>query len=108
VLVELGLVEQRYKAVSEVFDGATVVDVARRNGVSRQTVHDWLRHYASHGMAGLADKSSEPMSCPQQMPPWRSVSAIAAPVVSCALMKLLAEELAERLRQKTRAAAFST
>ena len=69
MLVELGLVEQRYKAVSEVFEGATVVDVARRNGVSRQTVHDWLRHYASHGMAGLADKSSKPMSCPHQMPP---------------------------------------
>jgi transposase InsO family protein len=68
VLVELGLVEQRYKAVSEVLDGATVIDVARRNGVARQTVHDWLRHYASHGMAGLADKSSRPMSCPHQMP----------------------------------------
>ena len=44
VLVELGLVEQRYKAVSEVLsDGATVTDVARRYGVSRQTVHVWLR-----------------------------------------------------------------
>jgi hypothetical protein len=39
VLVELGLVEQRYKAVSEVLvDGATVTEVARRLGVSRQTV----------------------------------------------------------------------
>ena len=43
MLVELGLVEQRYKAVLEVLDGATVTDVARRNGVVRQTVHDWLR-----------------------------------------------------------------
>jgi transposase-like protein len=40
VLVELGLVEQRYKAVLEVLnDGATVSDVARRYGVVRQTVH---------------------------------------------------------------------
>ena len=55
MLVELGLVEQCYKAVYEVLDGATVVDVARRNGVARQTVHDWLRAYASHGLADLAD-----------------------------------------------------
>jgi transposase-like protein len=34
VLVELDLVEQRYKAVCEVLDGATVVDVAQRNGVA--------------------------------------------------------------------------
>ena len=69
MLVELGLVEQRYKAVMEVLDGATVVDVARRNGVVRQTVHDWLRRYASHGLAGLADGSSKPQSCPHQMAP---------------------------------------
>jgi len=67
VLVELGLVEQRYKAVMEVLDGASVTDVARRNGVARQTVHDWLRRYANHGMAGLADRSSKPQSCPHQM-----------------------------------------
>ncbi len=47
MLVELGLVEQRYKAVCEILDGATVVDAARRNGVARQTVHDWLRAFAS-------------------------------------------------------------
>jgi transposase-like protein len=43
VLVELVLVEQRYRAVLEVFDGVSVTEVARRNGVVRQTVHDWLR-----------------------------------------------------------------
>ena len=35
MLVELGLVEQRLKAVHEVLDGATVTDVAKRNGVTR-------------------------------------------------------------------------
>ena len=36
VLVELGLVEQRYRAVLEILDdGATVVEVARRYGVYR-------------------------------------------------------------------------
>jgi transposase InsO family protein len=70
VLVELGLVEQRYKAVLEVLnDGATVTDVARRYGVVRQTVHVWLREYASHGLAGLVDGSSRPASCPHQMVP---------------------------------------
>jgi transposase InsO family protein len=69
VLVELGLVEQRYRAVCEVLDGATVTDVARRNGVVRQTVHDWLRRYAAHGLAGLVDGSSKPQSCPHQMAP---------------------------------------
>jgi transposase len=42
MLVELGLVEQRLKAVHEVLDGATVIDVAARLGVTRQTVHVWL------------------------------------------------------------------
>ena len=41
MLVELGLVEQRYRAVMEVLDGAAVKEVALRNGVVRQTVH-WL------------------------------------------------------------------
>jgi len=69
VLVELGLVEQRYKAVLEVSEGTiSVTDVARRYGVSRQTVHKWLVRYANHGLAGLADKSSKPDTCPHQMP----------------------------------------
>ena len=70
VLVELGVVEQRLQAVLEVInDGATVVDVARRHGVSRQTVHVWLRRYASDGLPGLVDGSAKPLSCPHQMPP---------------------------------------
>jgi transposase-like protein len=69
VLVELGLVEQRHKAVMEVLDRATVTDVAMRNGVVRQTVHDWVRRYANDGLAGLADRSSKPEWCPHQMLP---------------------------------------
>ena len=68
MLVELGLVEQRYAAVREVVeDGATVTDVARRYGVVRQTVHEWLRRYADQGLGGLVDGSSRPLSCPHQM-----------------------------------------
>ena len=70
MLVELNVVEQRYQAVLEVLhQGATVTDVARRNGVTRQTVHSWLRRYASQGLAGLADGSAKPLSCPHQMTP---------------------------------------
>ncbi|TVR20724.1 MAG: helix-turn-helix domain-containing protein [Ilumatobacter sp.] len=62
VLVELGLVEQRYQAVLEVLnDASTVTDVAVRFGVTRQTVHCWLRKYAAVGIAGLADGSARPL-----------------------------------------------
>ena len=69
MLVELGVAEQRYRAVLEVLDeGASVTDVARRYGVARQTVHDWLRRYVNDGgLAGLVDRSSRPQACPHQM-----------------------------------------
>ena len=70
MLVELTVVEQRYRAVLDVLEGASVVEVARRNGVARQTVHGWLRRYAgSGGLGGLVDRSSRPDACPHQMPP---------------------------------------
>ena len=68
MLVELGRVEQRHRAVLEVLDGAAVMDVARRFGVSRQSVHAWLRAYANRGLAGLADRSSRP-PVPRNAPP---------------------------------------
>jgi transposase-like protein len=44
-------------------------EVARRYGVTRQTVHQWLVRYANDGgLAGLADRSPRPASCPHQMP----------------------------------------
>jgi transposase InsO family protein len=68
VLVELGAVEQRYRAVLEVLEeGVPVSEVARRYGVVRQTVHAWLRRYAEDGIGGLADRPSRPASCPHQM-----------------------------------------
>ena len=70
MLVELGLVEQRHAAVLEVLsEGVAVTEVALRYGVTRQTVHRWLRRYAARGLAGLADGSPRPDSCPHQMPP---------------------------------------
>ena len=54
VLVELGLVEQRHAAVLEVLDGVPVVEVAERFGVSRQTVHRWLRALWGSGVGDHA------------------------------------------------------
>ena len=63
------MTEQRCRAVLEVLEeGAAVTEVARRYGVARQTVHQWLVRYANDGgLAGLADRSSRPESCPHQM-----------------------------------------
>src|ERR671919_1146038 len=69
MLVELSMVEQRYDAVREVLDGATVTDTATRYGVDRRTLHRWLVRYANDGLAALADKSSKPDRCPHQMAP---------------------------------------
>jgi transposase InsO family protein len=69
MLVELSMVEQRYDAVREVLDGATVTDTSIRYGVDRRTLHRWLVRYATDGLAALADKSSRPDRCPHQMAP---------------------------------------
>jgi transposase InsO family protein len=68
MLREWSVAEQRYRAVLEVLDGAPVTGVAQRYGVSRQTVHAWLRRYAADGgVVNLDDRSSRPWSCPHQM-----------------------------------------
>ena len=66
---ELKLVRQRHQAVLEVLEGATVSRVAHRFQVARRTVHVWLGRDAAYGPAGLAGKSSRPLSCPYQMSP---------------------------------------
>src|SRR5882757_4294007 len=70
MLRELRVSEMRYRAVLEVLDGAVINAVARRYGVSRQTVHAWLRRYAREGaVLNLEDRSSRPHRCPHQMAP---------------------------------------
>jgi transposase InsO family protein len=69
VLIELGRTEQRHQAVLEALGGIAISEVARRYGVTRQTVHRWLRLYARQGVGGLAENTSRPASCPHQMPP---------------------------------------
>ncbi|HEY2833452.1 MAG TPA: IS481 family transposase [Sporichthyaceae bacterium] len=68
MLVELSVVEQRYHAVMEVLSaGVPVVEVAERYGVSRKTVHAWIRRYRVEGLAGLIDKSHRPHRHPWQI-----------------------------------------
>jgi len=66
VLVVLSKVEQRLDAVRAVLAGASVTDVAAAAGVSRVSVHAWLRRYLVEGLPGLADRSHKPRSSPHQ------------------------------------------
>jgi transposase InsO family protein len=67
MLVELSVMEQRYQAVLAVVqDGWQVTEVARRLGVSRQSVHAWIARYEQGGLAALADRSHRPSCCPHQ------------------------------------------
>jgi transposase-like protein len=68
-LVDLSMVGQRYDAVREVLDGATVKDTAIRYGIDRRTLHRWLVRYANVGLSALADRSSKPDRCPHQTCP---------------------------------------
>src|SRR5690348_8076307 len=58
--------------VERVAAGWPAAHVAEQLGVSRSTVHKWLRRYAEDGDAGLADRSSHL----QWMPQRRSAFAI--------------------------------
>lgn len=58
MLVELSKMEQRYQAVLAVqVDGLSVTEAAEKFGVSRQTMHTWLRRYEAGGLEALADRS---------------------------------------------------
>ena len=68
MLWELSVAEQRYRAVLEVLAGVPVTEVADRYGVSRQSVHAWLRRYRYEDPAGLADRSHRVHAHPWQTP----------------------------------------
>jgi transposase InsO family protein len=62
----MSIVEQRYQAVLAVLAGDPVTEVAAKVGVSRQSLHAWLRRYADEGLAGLQDRSRRPDGCAHQ------------------------------------------
>ncbi len=67
-LVVLSVVEQRLDAVRAVLAGAEVTEVAAAVGVSPVDGACWLARYLAEGVAGLADRSHRPRSCPHQAP----------------------------------------
>ena len=68
MLWELSVTEQRYRAVLEVMAGIPVTEVAEQYGVSRQSVHTWLRRYRDEGPPGLEDRSHKVRQHPWQIP----------------------------------------
>ena len=62
-------VHGRRLLVSRVIDdGRPVAHVAKELGVSRQCAHRWVARFRAVGEAGLFDRSSRPLRCPQRTP----------------------------------------
>lgn len=59
--------EQMVRAVVD--DGLTRADAARRFNTTPKTVAKWVRRFREHGVAGLRDRSSRPLSSPSQTAP---------------------------------------
>ena len=49
--------------------GDPVVDVAEKAGVSRHSVHTWLRRFVEESLPGLQERSRRPDSCAHQASP---------------------------------------
>jgi transposase len=81
MLWELSVTEQRYRAVLEVRAGVPVTEVAERYGVSRQSVHAWLRRYRDEGPSGLADRSHR-----VRQHPWQIPAEVESASASCAVL----------------------
>mgnify|MGYP001184716504 CR=1 FL=1 len=59
--------EEMVRAVVD--DGLTKVEAARRFNTTAKTVAKWVDRFSVDGVAGLADRSSRPLSVPSQTPP---------------------------------------
>nr|WP_239114950.1 helix-turn-helix domain-containing protein [Planotetraspora kaengkrachanensis] len=49
----MSVMEQRYRAVLDVEAGSPVTEVAEQYGVSRQSVHAWVRRYRAGGLGAI-------------------------------------------------------
>ena len=61
-----GPVEERKKMIAAWELGEAKAELARRFGVSRQTVYDYIQRWEEHGAAGLEAGSRAPHSNPRQ------------------------------------------
>ena len=80
MLLELTVAEQRFNAVMEVLrDGLTVIEVAERYGVSRQSRPQLAAPLSDGGLDALADRSHRPPLPPQMPADGRGPPVRAAP-----------------------------
>jgi transposase len=69
-LVDLSVVEQRYRAVLAVQTAVPVVEEAAEAGVSRQSVHTWVRRYRADGLADRRALAWGDVEPEQGIEPW--------------------------------------
>jgi len=82
-------------------------EVAKQAGVSRQTVHKWVRRFLAEGQAGLADRSSRPHLSPTRTSAKTTARITAArikhfagPVALSGLLNLPASTIGTVLRRE--------
>ncbi len=82
-------------------------EVAKQVGVSRQTVHKWVRRFQAEGEAGLADRSSRPHHSPHRTSAkitaritHARVKHFAGPVALSGILKLPASTIGAVLRRE--------
>jgi len=61
-------VHGRRLLITRVLAGRPVAHVAAEMGISRATAHKWVRRWRTEGEAGLADRSSRPLTTPHRTP----------------------------------------
>ncbi|RMB83832.1 hypothetical protein CTZ28_22245 [Streptomyces shenzhenensis] len=61
------MAEHRYREALQMLDGVPVTEVARRFGVSRQSIHTWAERYHTGGPGGLVARSRSPHTSPHQV-----------------------------------------
>lgn len=67
----------RLLLVERVLAGRPAAHVAAEMGVSRATAHKWLARYRTEGIAGLADRSSRPLTSPTRTDPVTEAAVVA-------------------------------
>jgi transposase InsO family protein len=97
----------RHLVAQRVLAGHKPGEVAKQVGVSRQTVHKWVRRFQAEGPAGLADRSSRPHRSPTRTSPKVTaritrarIKHFAGPVALSGLLNLPASTIGAVLRRE--------
>ena len=87
---------RRARIVLAAMDGAAVREIARREGVDRNTVRLWLRRFDAEGAAGLADRPGRGRKPGAAPPPARRCGA-KAPATAAGWLDALVRRLRDRI-----------